>query len=83
MGEKEDCQIFPLVIARFKDEPDPMMIVSDSYGTYEDKESGLIYHITGIGVLDDGQYFCKIYHEPWLPEFEIGFKTIYIKSFLW
>ncbi|MBE7050800.1 MAG: hypothetical protein E7394_08600 [Ruminococcaceae bacterium] len=64
MGEKEDCQIFPLVIARFKDEPDPMMIVSDSYGTYEDKESGLIYHITGIGVLEDGQYFCKIYHEP-------------------
>ena len=60
VGENEDSRIFPLVIGRYETEPDPMPLVSDSYITYSDVESGLIYHIIGIGVFDDGQYFCKI-----------------------
>ncbi len=62
IGEREDSEIFPLVIGKYESEPDPMPLVSDSYCRYNDRDSGLIYHIIGIGVFDDGQYFCKIPH---------------------
>lgn len=59
VGENKDSEIFPLVIAKSENESDPMPLVSDSYAIYDDKETGLIYYIIGIGAFDDGQYFCK------------------------